>query len=158
MTESPTSDVVYVLSSGEYSDYRVLCACPSKADAEALRRRFDTLGRRVGNDTLAVEELPMVTADARCLDVLHMATEILDDGIELNASTWHETAWPWEVSAGDQRSLEWSWYRPARRGGGRLTVWGTDHERVRKVYGDRRAALLTDPALRARQEMGSHVD
>jgi mRNA-degrading endonuclease toxin of MazEF toxin-antitoxin module len=37
--------------------------------------------------------------------------------------------------------------------GGRLEVWGTDHERVRKVYGDRRALIISDDAFRAQREV-----
>ena len=40
---------------------------------------------------------------------------------------------------------------PLRR---ELMVTGTDIERVRKVYGEKRAQYLTDPALRATRGSG----
>jgi hypothetical protein len=144
-------EVVYVISSGEYSDYSVLCACPSKEDAETLVSRMNAAGGSPYRGDCVVEELAMLPADAQQVEILHMSVTLWDDGRQADEHQHRQVEWP----LGYYVPVRWRWVRaPMHRDkGGRLEVSGTDHERVRKVYGDRRALLLSDDAFRAQREV-----
>lgn len=146
---------VWVVSAGEYSDYSVLCACPSKVDAEAVAEKVRSDSDMMSRDA-HVEWLPIATADVEKVAVLRMSTEIYDDGREYVGEHHVAGRWPFdELFEGEMQPVVWRWVRaPIHEhagGGGRLEVYGTDHELVRKVYSDRRAMYLTDPAMRAKR-------
>jgi hypothetical protein len=52
------------------------------------------------------------------------------------------------------KPVTWRWVRaPVHDGkGGRLEVYGTDEQRVRQTFSDRKAQLLTEDAFRMRRE------
>jgi hypothetical protein len=144
---------VYVIASGEYSDYRVLAMVDgTEKQAEDLARRAN-----LNNDyrDYRAEALPVVAPDVQQIVCLSMQENIWDDGTTDEHHVRLDTRWPFDLLWEEEgRPVAAQWVRaPIHRGvGGRLEVRGTDHERVRKTFGDLRAALLTDEALRARKE------
>lgn len=140
-----SGDWVWVVSTGSYSDYRVLCACPTKKDAERVARKY-------GSDA-GIESLPIVGGEVEKVDVLHLSTTLWDDGAETDTSDRISHCWPFEPWE-DVAPLIWRWVRAPmhKNKGGRLDVHGTDHTRVRKVFSDRRAETIAEPAVRMRKE------
>lgn len=147
-------EIVYVISSGEYSDYRVVCACPSKEDAEQLAARMNG-GRSGDYYEYQVEELALLPGDVQQVETLRLSTTLWDDGRETD--TWDRRDVDWPTGTYDHQPVGWRWVRAPmhRNRGGRLDVWGINHERVRKVYGERRALFMTDEAMRSRREVAS---
>lgn len=143
-------DVVYVITRGEYSDYELLCACATKEDAQALADRMNApvpQGDQYGLGA-CVEEVPVLAADAPSIIELSMSVVLWDDGRQSDELTWRQARWPIGRSAGTP-AMKWAWSHRVTNPNGVLSVWGSDHERVRKVYGERKAAFLADDALRA---------
>lgn len=140
-----------------YSDYRVKCVCPSKKDAEQVATKMR--GDEDGWDSDArAEPFPIITGDVEKVEYLRIAEEIRDDGERNESSESVRSIWPF----GDiyqPVACEWRWVRaPVHQGkGGRLEVGGIDHERVRKVFSDRRAQLIADDAMRASRERRGRV-
>lgn len=143
MTEI-TGETVWVLSHGEYSDYRVMCACPSKDAAELLAARFNSTTSSY--DSASVEELPICGPDTQQVEILHVTANLWDNGKESETKTSIRTVWPFADFAGMPSAVSWRWVRAPvhNSAGGRLDVEGVDHERVRKVFGERRAQILAD--------------
>lgn len=148
------SDTIWVVSRGEYSDYSVLCACPTKKDAEKLAQRIrQPEPNSFSYDRDArVEELPMLTGAAEPKEVLHLTETVWDDGTTEKHIERTRLEWPWTTS-GTPR-VAWRWVRaPMHNGrGGRLEVHGVDHRAVRRTFSDRRAQLLAEDAFRLRKE------
>ena len=149
MSESPWAwnypvqdDSVWVVSSGEYSDYRVWCALATKDDAEALAARCNAAGDKW--TTYRVESLPTVSPDIQQVEVLYLSCTVTDDGTVINQEQHSEVTWPFETG---EPPMRWNWHRTML--GCYLSVIGTDTERVRKVYSERKAWLMSDEALRA---------
>lgn len=113
--DSKEVETVWVLAAGEYSDYRVMCACPSKEEAET--------------------------------------TNLWDNGKESETKTSMRTVWPFADYAGIPSAVSWRWVRAPvhNNAGGRLTVEGIDHERVRKVFSERRAEIIGDETNQMRK-------
>jgi hypothetical protein len=148
-------ETVWVISRGSYSDYRVLAQVRgSKKDAELLAARANAAGDDLYGDPYEVESLPVVSPDVQKVETLMLIAEIRDQGPSVkDEKVSIRVEWPFD-SLYALAKVEWRWVRaPVHQGrGGRLEVWGTDHERVRKVYGDRKAMLLSDDAMRAKRE------
>ncbi len=135
---------MFAVSSGEYSDYRVLCVCPTKADAEAVAALFN---EHIQFEHAEVESLPLITGDMEWPCRLTMQVRIREDATTDQAPDKLERIPPW----GECSSVEWIWGRePKNVPAGWLTVTGKDHERVRKVFSDRRAELIAVESLRLR--------
>lgn len=147
-------ETVWVISRGAYSDYRVLAVVRGKKkDAELLAARANAAGDSYG-DAYEVESLPVVSPDVKKVETLMLIAEIRDEGPVVKEERMNvQVEWPFD-SLYALAKTEWRWVRaPIHNGkGGRLEVWGTDHERVRKVYGDRKAMLLSDDAMRAKRQ------
>ena len=149
MSESPWAwnypvqdDSVWVVSSGEYSDYRVWCALATKDDAEALAARCNAASDAW--TTYRVESLPTVSPDIQQVQVLYLSCTVTDDGTVIDQERHLRVMWPFQC---EEPPLQWSCYRTSN--GCRLSVSGSDTERVRKVYSERKAWLMSDEALRA---------
>ena len=155
---------VWALSSGSYSDYRVLSVYPTKKEAEAAAEILNT---SAGYEFFA-EALPTFTGEPQRVVIYGLHCNIWDDGRRKVDNIWASSGAYAEPEQVADR-VEWDvdplypervrrvsvrWVRaPIHRGlGGRLEVYGTDSEAVRKAFGDNRAALLADDALRARRE------
>lgn len=144
---------VNVISSGSYSDYRVHAVVEGTLkDAKRLVDRANGI-RDSYHDEYVVESLPVVSPDVERVSILTIQEQIWDDG---GTDEHHERTnveWPFDTVY-DLADVSWRWVRAPmhKNRGGRLEVRGTDHERVRKVFSDRRAALMADDALRAIRE------
>lgn len=142
---------VWLVSSGSYSDYRVHCAAPSKKAAQGI---VDALN---GDDEWIkyfVERVPVVDK-AEKVTVYGIKAVITDDGTVREESVRDRDEWNVDPLYQQRlRPVTVRWVRaPIYHGrAGRLEVYGTDEERVRKTYSDMRAQLLADPALRSRRE------
>jgi hypothetical protein len=141
----------YVLSQGSYSDYRVICVVDgTKKDAEALAARMNPdPGEDSYSNPIEVEEMAVLGPDAQPVEVLKLSVTIWDNGKTEGPEPYKKTIWPgtdWEGTY----SVYWRWVRASihKDRGGRLEVSGTDHERVRKVFSDRIALIISGDPLR----------
>jgi hypothetical protein len=140
---------VYGVARGEYSDYQVVCICPSKAEAEALCERMNQLLGQYEYSRYEVASFPEADSTARRVDQLVLTAWIAGDGTCDGDSERHELYWDF----GDRfTQVEWSWSRPGADSGrpGHLQVAGIDHDAVRAAFAEQLARLRTDPAYRAR--------
>lgn len=144
---------VWVLSRGSYSDYRVLCVVSGKKkDAELLAARMNATQESY-YDEVEVESLPVVTKDVQQVEILRLQVNIWDNGKTSDDHTNVRVEWPQDALFGTPE-LEWRWVRAPMHNnrGGRLEVWGSDHERVRKVFSDRIALIVSGDPLRDKRE------
>lgn len=154
MNKPHTPEIAWVLSRGEYSDYRVLAVVNgTKKDAEYIAARANAEGTSSYYDKVEVEELPIVTRDVEKVEVLMMSVTIWDDGHTTDDRTSIRIEWPFDALFGTP-DLRWRWVRAPIHNdkGGRLEVWGTDHDRVKKVFSDRIALIVSGDPLRQRRE------
>lgn len=148
-------NTIWAISSGSYSDYRVLCVVDgTKADAEELAQRMRGMSDDIwtGSD-VSVEALAFVRPDVQPVEILHMRVTVWDNGTTSEERTDVRREWPFDPLY-ESGLLSWRWVRaPIHKGkGGRLEVMGTDHERVRRVFSDRRAQLMAEDAFRLSHE------
>ena len=149
---------VWLVSSGSYSDYRVHCAsdysvhcaAPSKKAAQSIVAALN------GADRIEyfVERVP-VFEKAERVTIYGLDAVIEDDGTVRREAARDRDEWNVDPLYPERlRPVTVRWVRaPAYRGrAGRLEVYGTDRERVRKTFSDMKAQLLVDPALRSRSE------
>lgn len=145
--------IMYALSQGDYSDYRVIGICETREIADATAARINGLEGRSSYYEVNVEEIAVLDESVHQIIVHHMSVEILDDGTTAHERSHDRTLWSYELT--EIAEAKWRWVRAPyiQDRGGRLNVHGTDLERVRKVLSEQRAALLADPAYRDRVEM-----
>lgn len=146
--------IAYMIVSGSYSDYRVHCIVEEKQEAEKLLAKMNVVGRNTYYESYDIEEIDVVDSTLERASMLYLREEILDNGSTENRGEVIRAEWPWE-SEGYQRPMRWRWVRAPyiEDRGGRLEVSGTDHDLVRKTFEEKRAALITDDAFRARREV-----
>lgn len=141
------SKYTYVIARGQYSDYRVLCACPSKAKAKALATKMNALKPDYQSPYM-VEALPKADESVERIATLYLEVEIRDGG-GVGDETQRETLdWPFEMTVQQHKEVQWMWRRISTHQSGVLTVYGTDPERVRHVFGEKKAWLQYDLAAR----------
>ena len=127
------SGTVWMVTSGEYSDYSVSCVCATKADAEEVADRLNRSEVRHAYMRYRVEDVPLVTpGDVRVHIALHV---IFRDG-ETHEWTLTHTEFGDEGSRPESFAYE--------LGESHVHVWGTDHGRVRKVFSERVARMIAD--------------
>jgi hypothetical protein len=143
----------FLVTSGSYSDYQVHCVCPTEEDAKVVASKMQVERR----DEYEIEERNIYDATIEPIEVLELSALITDDGVCVEEFVSTDKIWPNDEYATLAKPLSWWWQRTIygiwgnkQQPGGRLQVWGTDFELVRKVYSDRRAMLMTDPAMRLR--------
>jgi hypothetical protein len=153
---------VWTVERGAYSDHRVMCACETKAQAAGLVAAYNA--EEDTYQTAFVGELPVV-AEVERITTYGMQLDIWDDGTVSRPYQRERATTPLETTRTElsfdmlhpyrAKPVTWRWVRaPVHRGkGGRLEVFGTDLERVRRVYSDRRAQLLAEDAFRQRREV-----
>lgn len=148
---------VWVVSKGSYSDYRVLVACKSKEEAEDFSEIYDKFHHYSES---FVESFQFVSSDIRPILSYYMNVEILDDGTEKDRHDREYGTFPFDThyDPDDPGEVEWKWYRNSDDNGGSLSVSGKDQERVRKVFGDKRALIHSDDAFRERKFVCSGGD
>lgn len=147
-------DIVWLIESGSYSDYRVHAACPDKKTAERIAEELNNSGRDAYSDSFSVSVVPLVT-EVRMVTTYRIECDVWDNGTTGAPRETSRTEWEGDLLYPEHaRPLGKRWVRaPIHRGrGGRLEVFGTDQERVRRVFSDTRARLIADPVLRARRE------
>lgn len=148
---------VWAVSSGSYSDYRVLCVCPSEADAETVASKLR--GEKDGwHRDADVEEFVMVTGDVEQTPFLRLSTTLWDDGTESLVNEVVQREWPFG-SIYDIAPMTWRWVRAPmhQHRGGRLDVSGTDFDLVRRTYSEKRAQLIAEDAFRMTHEAKGRV-
>lgn len=141
-----TADKIWAVSSGSYSDYRVLACVATEADAVKLATRINETGSWCRD--AFVESFPLVAPDIPQVQFLTMSCNVMDDGSCVTQPEHIIVEWPFD---GDYPAVKWRWVRTHNKGG-RLDASGTDHGRVRRVFSDRRAQLLAEDAFRMRRE------
>lgn len=145
------SDRVWLVSSGSYSDYRVLCAAPSKKAAQDI---VDALNATDEWAEYFVEQVPVIEHAER-VTVYGLEAIITDAGTVREESVRDRDEWNVNPLYPERlRPVTVRWVRAPIYNGraGRLEVYGTDQERVRKTFSDMKAQLLADPVLRKRRE------
>lgn len=139
MSEFEAGKTVTVISSGSYSDYGVHAVL--EGGAEAAQRLVDRANASGGSysDEFFLEELPVLDADSEHpVSNLRLQEKIMDDGTTADYTEHVDVRW----FHSPDKSVSWRWSYWA--GHGVLEVSGDDHERVRKVFSDRRAALIAN--------------
>jgi hypothetical protein len=129
---------VWLVTTGSYSDYRVDSAWAT----EELATQF---ADRIKGDVLELEprtELPTP------LSVLHLKCEVTEGGTEREGEWIDETWSGQDTSAATGETACRAYDLRAYGSGGRayvpITVFGTDHERVRKVYSEKKARAVAE--------------
>lgn len=150
MNNNTDPNNMWVISQGEYSDYRVLAICASKELADAQVALIT--GGEDSYGAARVEEMMFLAEVVQPVVSLALSVTIWDDGATSHERESMRSDWPWEFYGGP---VSWRWVRaPIHNGkGGRLDVNGTDLERVRRVFSDRRAELLATPSMAMRKEI-----
>jgi hypothetical protein len=146
----PADGTVWVVSSGSYSDYRVHCAAPSKKAAQGI---VDALN---GDETYNyfIEQVPVIDK-AEKVTIYGVEAIVTDRGTVREESVRDRDEWNVDPLYPERlRPVTVRWVRAPIYNGqaGRLEVYGTDRERVRKTFSDMKAQLVVDPALRKRRE------
>ena len=147
----PADGTVWVVSSGSYSDYRVLCAAPSKKAAQEI---VDVLNGADEWIKYFVERVPVIEKAER-ITVYGIEAIISDAGTVRKETVRDRDEWNVDPLLPERlRPVAVRWVRAPIYNGqaGRLEVYGTDRDRVRKTFSDMKAQLLADPALRSRRE------
>ena len=142
--------IVWLVSSGSYSDYRVHCAAPSKKAARCIVAALNEADEWT---EYFVEQVP-VFEKAERITVYGFEAVIKDAGTVCN-SVLHRDEWNVNPLYPERlRPVTVRWVRAPIYNGqaGRLEVYGTDRERVGKTFSDMKAQLVADPALRKRRE------
>lgn len=142
---------VYGVTSGSYSDYRVLCICPTKQDAEAVAAKIR--GQEGHYNDANVEAFYEANALTVPTFVLSISCNVWDDGTVTPIMERTDVCYPWDYNYRIV-PVSWRWVRaPMHKNiGGRLEVSGTNATKVRRVYSDRKAQLLAEDAFRLRKE------
>lgn len=144
---------MWAVSSGSYSDYRVHAVCDSEATAKTIVARANADANTY--ERYEIEELAFIDDPTiKKAETLRLRVNIWDDGTETQQSETFIVEWPFDT-LWDLTDCSWRLVRaPIHNGkGGRIEVWGTDHERVRKVFGERRALFHSDDAFRSKREI-----
>jgi hypothetical protein len=133
--------VIYAISSGSYSDYRVLAVFSSKKVAQETLRRWN--GTNDSWSSGQVEEFPFYDAVPEPETVFSMIQELWDDGTEGRLNERAHTDMPFDrlfdVPPKGRPSVRFV-RAPVHQGkGGRLEVRGTDIKKVQKAFRDRKA-------------------
>ena len=144
--------IVWLVSSGSYSDYRVHCAAPSKKAAQGIVAALNEDDE--WTEYFALEKVPVLEKAER-VTVYGLEVVIADDGTVREESVRDRDEWNVDPLYPERlRPVTVRWVRAPIYNGqaGRLEVYGTDRERVGKTFSDMKAQLVADPALRKRRE------
>lgn len=138
---------VYVITQGSYSDYRVLGAAPSREVADAIVARMRLLDPDAYDQPIVEEYEYLSVEDVKGYSTLHLQAHITRGGELLRAEEYVYSGW--DLGDTNRPPVVSDYYPPGGyRIAGKLSVYGEDHELVRKVYSEKLAALRTDDALR----------
>lgn len=159
-TNLPEVGEVWAVVKGDYSDYRVMCVCPTKDRATLVAAAYNTAddedGYRWGE--ARVESLLWLDREPKKIIVYTRTVTVWDDGTTSDQGERQRVEWEIDMLYPEQvRPASWRWVRaPMHKDkGGRLDVAGTDKRRVGKVFSEKRAQLIADDVMRARREITS---
>lgn len=138
----------WIISEGSYSDYQVVCVVEEEEQANMLCARMNA-GVKYGD--WRVEEVPVV--DNSISPVLSLKLEYwhANPHPHYGHPPWSKYTYPYDMEsmtfhwpiASDLRFLPLCDYQPGMVWQPpHFTVEGTDHERVRKVYSEKKAELV----------------
>ena len=147
----PADGTVWVVSSGSYSDYRVLCAAPSKKAAQEI---VDVLNGADEWIKYFVERVPVIEKAER-ITVYGIVAIISDAGTVRKETVRDRDEWNVDPLLPERlRPVAVRWVRAPIYNGqaGRLEVYGTDRELVGTTFSTMKARLVGDPELRQRRE------
>ena len=147
----PADGTVWVVSSGSYSDYRVLCAAPSKKAAQEI---VDVLNGADEWIKYFVERVPVIEKAER-ITVYGIEAIISDAGTVRKETVRDRDEWNVDPLLPERlRPVAVRWVRAPIYNGqaGRLEVYGTDRELVGTTFSTMKARLVGDPELRQRRE------
>lgn len=102
-----------------------------------------------------VESLPYFDRSPERIEVHERQENVWDDGTTSDLSVRVKVEWEHDMLYPERIApVLWRWVRaPMHKGkGGRLEVYGTDPERVARVFSDRRAHLLAEDTFRMKRE------
>ena len=163
MPESPLNalsvvetSTLWAVTKGDYSDYHVLCVCPSKELAETVKRAYD--GDEDSWGSANVEAMLFLNREPQKITTHHRFVTIWDEGTTTDQGERQRDEWEFDLLyPEDRKPVHWRWVRaPMHNGkGGRLEVSGTDPKRVGKVFTEKRAQLIADSVMRSRKEIRS---
>lgn len=146
----------WAVSKGSYSDYGVLCICPDKKTAERIAHDVNAAESSYGEPAF-VEQIPFL-AESRMVQTYGLECEVWDNGTTSETRERNRVEHEADMLYPEHnRPVMKRWVRAPmyHNKGGRLEVFGTDRERVRRVFSDTRAQLVADPVLRKRREFKS---
>jgi hypothetical protein len=149
------TEQLWTISRGSYSDYAVVAVVRGQEEANQIAARMNKVeGMEPGDyDAFFVESINLIAPeDVRACEFLQLQCDIdMETGEVVKENPpYSRVECRWDDPEEDLKV--WATFAPLRHGGegrGRLDVTGWDPERVRKVYGDHKAALMSDPAVRA---------
>jgi hypothetical protein len=144
-----TARTVWAITSGSYSDYRVLALFATKAAAEAQMRRPSPPGSWTEPDDLAAFLLYEADDEPRQVTTYERQIEIWDDGTTSNPRESVRTEWEFDTMHGrpSKRPQVRFVRAPVHKGkGGRLEVRGSDKSAVDKAYSDQIVQRVAKPA------------
>ena len=147
-----SSKMVWVVSSGSYSDYRVHCAAPSKKAAQEIVDELDAATDKWTK--YFVEQIPVIEKAER-VTVYGIEAIISDAGTVRKESVRDRDEWNVNPLLPHRlRPVTVRWVRAPIYNGqtGRLEVYGTDRELVGTTFSTMKARLVGDPELRQRRE------
>lgn len=142
---------VWLVSSGSYSDYRVLCAAPSKKAAQGIVAALNEADESIRH---FVERVP-VFEKAERVTIYGLEAVIEDAGTVHRRSVRERDEWNVDPLLPERlRPVAVRWVRAPIYNGqaGRLEVYGTDRELVGTTFSTMKARLVGDPELRQRRE------
>lgn len=134
---------LYMVSSGCYSDYSVMCVCETEEHARKLVAAHNGGDRY---DDAFIEAVELFTdTDEPVNETTHRASvELWDDGTAGDIKQWHYSYWNFQGQEHPPHRPEVRFVRaPCHKGkGGRLEIWGNEFNSVAKTASERRAAFL----------------
>lgn len=130
---------MWMISTGEYSDYRICAVCADKSTAENWAAAMNGESKY---DTYRVETVGLIDSGEPPSKVTHwrVNVELRDDGQVEQRGPFSNTNWKWASYDGLPPTRPHVRYVRApchNNMGGRLEVWGDDEQKVLKVMSER---------------------
>lgn len=124
---------VYIITSGSYSDYSVHGSVPDKETGERILAELRASGDHYGKD-FDLETIPVITGVV-VRTILHMNwAPSVRDGSRETVSEWTGKS----IDFNGESVFQPAVYSEGWHGDG-FSVSGYDHDRVRHIFGDKRA-------------------
>ena len=153
---SDVGDTVYGVSSGSYSDYRVLFMCSSKKVAEraahALQHEKDGWNRDAEVQGFDQYDTPPKRVKVYTMQALIRDGKVLGGYGRTPEPVLHEgVEWEWDTVAGKRPSVR-VYSAPVTGYAKNITVMGTSRTAVLKAYSDRIVQMLAPLSPNPKEE------